>query len=31
MFKSINLLRLAHGDKLMGELTSYCHKKNISS
>jgi predicted DNA-binding protein with PD1-like motif len=31
MFKSINLLRLEHGRKLIGELTDYCYKKNISS
>ena len=31
MFKSINLLRLGHGVNLIGELTDYCNKKNISS
>ncbi len=31
MFKSINLLRLEHGQKLIGGLTDYCQKKNISS
>ncbi len=31
MFKSINLLRLEQGHKLIGGLTDYCHRKNISS
>lgn len=31
MYKSINLLRLNHGQKLVDELTKYCEKKNISS
>lgn len=31
MFKSVNVLRLNRGQKLISELTSYCQKKNISS
>jgi len=31
MFKSVNVLRLNHGQKLISELTSYCQRKNISS
>jgi len=31
MFKSINLLRLEHGQKHIGKLADYCQKKNISS
>ncbi|MFQ6121979.1 MAG: PPC domain-containing DNA-binding protein [Dehalococcoidales bacterium] len=31
MLKSINLLRLDHGQKLIGALSDYCQKKNISS
>ena len=31
MFKSVNLLRLDHGQKLVAALTEYCRKKNISS
>jgi len=31
MFKSVNLLRLSHGQELLTELTNYCQKKGISS
>ena len=31
MYKSVNLLRLNHGQKLIAELTEYCQRKNISS
>lgn len=31
MFKSVNLLRLDHGQKLMQALTEYCQKKGIAS
>ena len=31
MFKSVNLLRLNHGQEVLTELTSYCKKKGITS
>jgi predicted DNA-binding protein with PD1-like motif len=31
VFKSVNLLRLDHGQEVLSELTSYCKRKGISS
>ncbi|MFQ5996096.1 MAG: PCC domain-containing protein [Dehalococcoidales bacterium] len=31
MFKSVNLLRLNHGQEILSELTKYCQKKGITS
>lgn len=31
MFKSVNLLRLNHGQEILTELTRYCQKKGITS
>ncbi|MEE9399500.1 MAG: PPC domain-containing DNA-binding protein [Dehalococcoidales bacterium] len=31
MFKSLNVLRLKHGQEVLTELTSYCQKKGITS
>lgn len=31
MFKTVNLLRLNHGQELLTELTKYCQKKGITS
>lgn len=31
MFKSVNLLRLGHGQEILSELTKYCDKKGITS
>jgi len=31
MFKSVNLLRLNHGQELLTELRKYCQKKGITS
>ncbi|MFC1903909.1 PPC domain-containing DNA-binding protein [Chloroflexota bacterium] len=31
MFKSVNLLRLNHGQEILTELTKYCKKKGITS
>jgi predicted DNA-binding protein with PD1-like motif len=31
MFKSVNLLRLNHGQEVLSELTGYCQQKGITS
>ena len=31
VFKSVNLLRLSHGQEILSELSSYCQKKGITS
>jgi len=31
MFKSVNLLRLNHGQEILSELAQYCQKKGITS
>jgi predicted DNA-binding protein with PD1-like motif len=31
MLKSVNLLRLNHGQEVLSELTNYCREKGISS